>query len=49
MLEENGGKWGLRGVLSKVLEGKGGQIGEPGGKWGLRGVLSKVLQENGGK
>ena len=42
VLEENGGKWGLGGVLSKVLE-------ENGGKWGLGGVLSKVLEENGGK
>ena len=39
---EAGGKWGLGGVLSKVLE-------ENGGKWGLGGVLSKVLEENGGK
>ena len=39
----------MGGVLSKVLEGKRGQMREPGSKWGWGGVLSRVLEENGGK
>ena len=34
---ENGGKWGLGGVLSKVLEQNGGKWGKLGanGGWGV--------------